>query len=133
MADDTYVFTLQVYVTVVANGGTAGMHNIKYKAIHSLYLQLEALILHQNLNLKLTLQQEIPGHVTQYLLLVMTTLNLMKPFVLQVMTKDPSSFNPGTMNKMTITIKDGKNNYNISCNHLLSACQLLLVIARIVL
>ena len=79
VADGTYVFTLQVYVTVVANGGTAGMHNMKYKAIHSLYLQLEALILHQNLNLELTLEQEIPGHVTQYLLLVITTLNLMKP------------------------------------------------------
>ena len=41
------------------------------------------------------------------------------------MTKDSSSFNPGTMNKMTVTIKDGKNNYNISCNHLLSvSCSL---------
>ena len=81
VADSTQVSTLQVYVTVVANEGTAGiMHNMRYKTIYSLYLQLEALILHQNLNLELTLQQEIPRHVTQYLLFViMMTLNPIKP------------------------------------------------------
>ena len=42
-----------------------------------------------------------------------------KTFVLQVMTKDSNSFIPGTMNKMTVTINDGKNNYNISCSSVL--------------